>query len=274
MLRVQPTCIALALLTAGCRPAAERLEETAVETTPAPTRRGDYAPPKERDSVPYERLSDLCAPFQSDPRAAEAKLKGKVFRFGCTVIAVRDAEGADAPAVLLDAGPAFGHADCRVQCQFAAEQCASLKRLPAGTQLTIQGRYAGLARAGGVVAFVHCSVVSQHDLPLVRAAAADLARAYAQEPTAADRRYQGKVVQFSYALAAVEATGPGRGVRLVFHPVDGKRPLSNGILCQFGPDAAELCELQPGTVLTVRGVCAGLEDETVVLVQCQVVKGP
>ncbi len=274
MLRVHPTCIALALLTASCRPAPERSEAPPAEADVAPRRPGEYAPPKERDNVPYERLTDICAAFHTNARSADARFKGRIVRFSCAALSVRDDTGADGPSVTLVGKPAPGTSaePCQVECQFAVEHRAYLKRLSPGTPVTLQGRCAGLGRDGKTMAFVHCTVLLLQDLPLLRAAAADLSRAYSSEPTAADKKYRGKVVQFSYAIATAEPAASG--LRVVFHPEDGKGASLLALCCWFGPEAEDVSELRAGKLVTVKGICAGAEEDGVVLVQCQMVKSP
>jgi hypothetical protein len=145
------------------------------------------------------KAEDLFNEFKKDQKATQSKYEGKVVEVSGVIKDFSTMQSLDeGPWIQLEAGTdLFG-----VVCQSADDE--PWATLAPGQQVTVRGKWPPHA---GITRLADCVVVQKGPRPALAVTAEQLAREYAADPEATNKKYQGKYLEVTGEVTAREEKG-------------------------------------------------------------------
>ncbi len=224
-------------------------------------------PPLDAEAVAVNE-EQLAKDAESDPEAAVKKYGGKTLLVEGTVLPAFSNE-------LFLKGNFDSTTQKGVQIMTRMVPSAQEKAagLTVGQTIKVKGRCTGI---GQTVILSGCELAEVGPDPAIAVSAADLAKAYAQDDAAADKKYQGKQVLVEGVVVEVRklVAGPSSLPLVVLEGADEKAAVPFRVVIQFPTvDVKQPAwALKPGLTVKIKGACAGKKDGGVAVWSAKVVK--
>lgn len=209
--------------------------------------------------------------FDANEVAAEAKYKGKMLIVTGTVKKITRDDKPGKITIELAGTP-----NSTVDCHFATTQKDELSKVAVGSEVSILGTCRGKVKS--FVTLADCifapnpnpvgKVEEASDRQPVEVAADAIAKDYRGNIVSADAKYKDKMVAITGKVARVARNKPG------LITVELETEAGSNIDCDFASKdgQSQLGELTAGDLVTIRGSCRGMVDDTVRLDKCALVK--